>query len=246
MSQREAAHRRARWIPTNLLLGLAVVIAAVAPELGNAGLTSGSWIASSFPSAASTSLAERPNLDVRGDGPGAPGNAANGVPDGETLLRPEGAGGLGEADGLLPDRVTAFDDRYPGITNLNPDLLRALRRAATRAAKSGLDVFVTSGWRSLRFQEALFQQAISEYGSAATAARWVATPGTSAHESGNAVDIGPSAAAAWLAMHGAVYGLCQIYRNEPWHFELRPAAIDRGCPRMYANPTQDPRLQSGK
>jgi uncharacterized protein YndB with AHSA1/START domain len=38
-----------------------------------------------------------------------------------------------------------------------------------------------------------------------------------------------------------VYGLCQIYRNEPWHCELRRAAIDRGCPRMYADPTQDPK-----
>ncbi|MFC5747065.1 hypothetical protein [Actinomadura rugatobispora] len=27
------------------------------------------------------------------------------------------------------------------------------------------------------------------------------------------------------------YGLCQIYRNEPWHYELRTDAIDRGRPR---------------
>ena len=52
-----------------------------------------------------------------------------------------------------------------------------------------------------------------------------------------------SDAAAWLSEHGAEYGLCQIYRNEPWHFELRPEAIDHGCPPVYADPTHDPRMQ---
>ena len=50
------------------------------------------------------------------------------------------------------------------------------------------------------------------------------------HVSGDAVDIGPADATAWLAEHGAAYGLCQIYRNEPWHYELRPAAVERRVP----------------
>jgi hypothetical protein len=71
----------------------------------------------------------------------------------------------------------------------------------------------------------------------------VATAETSAHVSGDAVDIGPFDAAAWLSEHGAEYGLCQIYSNEPWHYELRPEAIDQGCPPMYSDPTHDPRMQ---
>jgi D-alanyl-D-alanine carboxypeptidase len=71
----------------------------------------------------------------------------------------------------------------------------------------------------------------------------VAIPGTSSHQSGSAVDIGPSDGDAWLSKRGAAYGLCQIYRNEPWHYELRPQAINGGCPRMYADPTRDPRMQ---
>ena len=71
----------------------------------------------------------------------------------------------------------------------------------------------------------------------------VATAATSAHVSGDAVDIGPSGAAAWLSAHGAAYGLCQIYGNEPWHYELRPEAVAHGCPPTYADPTQDPRMQ---
>jgi hypothetical protein len=59
----------------------------------------------------------------------------------------------------------------------------------------------------------------------------------------SAIDIGHSSATAWLSEHGAEYGLCQIYRNEPWHYELRTDAIDRGRLRMYADPAQDPRMQ---
>ena len=61
--------------------------------------------------------------------------------------------------------------------------------------------------------------------------------------SGDAVDVDQFDATAWLSEHGAGYGLCQIYRNEPWHYELRAEAIDHGCPPMYADPTQDPRMQ---
>ncbi len=100
-----------------------------------------------------------------------------------------------------------------------------------------------SGWRSPEYQQQLLQEAISKYGSEEEAARWVATPETSPHVSGDAVDIGPLDATAWLSEHGAEYGLCQIYSNEPWHYELRPEAIDLGCPPMYADPTLDPRMQ---
>jgi LAS superfamily LD-carboxypeptidase LdcB len=104
-------------------------------------------------------------------------------------------------------------------------------------------LYVTSGWRSPKYQEQLRQQAISKYGSEKEAARWVATPTASAHVSGNAVDIGSFDATVWLSKHGAKYGLCQIYRSEPWHYELRPEAIDHGCPPMYAEPTHDPRMR---
>ena len=104
-------------------------------------------------------------------------------------------------------------------------------------------MFVVSGWRSWEHQEQLLRQAVVEYGSEEEAARWVATPETSAHVSGDAVDIEPSEGTAWLSAHGAEYGLCQIYRNEPWHYELRPEASDHGCPPMYADPGHDPRMQ---
>lgn len=150
---------------------------------------------------------------------------------------------VGAADGVLPGGVTVHDDGYPGVANLDPDLIGAVRVAAGDAAAGGLEFRVTSGWRSPELQEQLLAEAVADYGSAEEAARWVATAGTSAHVSGDAIDLGPPEAAAWLSRNGAGYGLCQIYANEPWHFELRPEAVTDGCPRMYADPTEDPRMQ---
>jgi D-alanyl-D-alanine carboxypeptidase len=152
-------------------------------------------------------------------------------------------GALGEADGAVPDGTTVLDDEIPGVANLDSDLLGGLRQAAADASDDGVELFVDSGWRSSEYQEGLLREAVSKYGSEEEAARWVASPSTSAHVSGDAVDIGPSGAAAWLSEHGARYGLCQIYSNEPWHYELRPEASEHGCPPVYADPTQDPRMQ---
>jgi hypothetical protein len=150
---------------------------------------------------------------------------------------------LGRAGGAVPKGTTIFDDEVPAVGNLDSDLLASLRRAATDAAREGVQLQVDSGWRSPAYQERLLREAIAKYGSKKEAKRWVATPKTSAHVSGDAVDVGPPAGAGWLSQHGAAYGLCQIYANEPWHYELRPKAIAHGCPPTYADPTHDPRMQ---
>jgi zinc D-Ala-D-Ala carboxypeptidase len=195
--------------------GLLVVIAAIAAVLGD------QLPAPSSSTASTPSTAARPS----------------------TSFRSEHRGALGEAGGAVPDDTTVFDDEVPGVAKLDSELLGALRRAATDAARDGVEFVVDSGWRSPEYQEQLLREAISKYGSEEAARRWVATPNTSAHVSGDAVDIGPSGAASWLSEHGAAYGLCQIYGNEPWHYELRPEAIDHGCPAVYADPTHDPRMQ---
>ena len=143
----------------------------------------------------------------------------------------------------LPDGTTVFDDEVPGVANLDSALLGALRQAALDAARDGVEFVVDSGRRSPEYQNRLFRDAVSEYGSEEEAARWVATAETSAHVSGDAVDVGHDAS-AWLSEHGAEYGLCQVYGNEPWHYELRPEAVDHGCPPVYADPTHDPRMQA--
>lgn len=128
------------------------------------------------------------------------------------------------------------------VEGLKPALASALRTATAAAKRDGFSLVVNSGWRSPEYQEHLLEEAIAKYGSREKAARWVATPERSAHVSGDAIDVGPAKAAGWLTTYGWQYGLCRTYKNEPWHFELRPSAVTYGCPKMYADPTQDPRM----
>jgi hypothetical protein len=150
-----------------------------------------------------------------------------------------------EADGVIRDgdQPTVFDTDRVAVGNLDPALLEALQRAATDAQADGVVLLVNSGWRSPALQERMLQDAVVQYGSEEEASRWVASAATSAHVSGDAVDLGPLPTLDWLAQRGARYGLCQIYGNESWHYELRPDAVDDGCPEMYADPTEDPRMQ---
>ena len=230
MTYSEPARTTTRRIPRLLVAGLLVVIAAIAAVLGYQLLAS-----SSSTAASPTDVLRSEHRGLRTEPPRLRSEPPR--------LRSEHRGALGEADGAVPDGATVSDDEIPGVANLDPDLLGALRQAATDAAADGVEFFVDSGWRSPEYQEQLLREAVSEYGSEEEAARWVATADTSPHVSGDAVDIGPSDATAWLSEHGAEYGLCQIYSNEPWHYELRPEAIDHGCPPMYADPTHDPRMQ---
>jgi zinc D-Ala-D-Ala carboxypeptidase len=224
--------RRIR-IRRTLVAGLLVVIAAIAAANGYELLAS-----SSSTAASPTDVLHSEHRGPRSEHRGAPGE-----PEGALVLPREHRGALGEADGAVPDGATVFDDEFPGVANLDPALLGALGQAATDAAGDGVEFVVTSGWRSPEYQEQLLREAVAEYGSEEEAARWVATAETSPHVSGDAVDIGPDDATAWLSEHGAQYGLCQIYGNEPWHYELSAEAIDQGCPPMYADPTHDPRMQ---
>lgn len=191
-------------------------------------------------SLASSSSAHAPPVDVvRSASPSQASSRP--IWQGTSSGSPHRRGALGEADGAVPDGTTVFDDDVPAVVKLDPRLLAALRRAATAAAADGIVFVVDSGWRSPAYQERLLQDAVSKYGSEEEASRWVAKPTTSAHVSGDAVDVG-HAASEWLSEHGAEYGLCRIYGNESWHYELRPEAIRRGCPPTYADPTHDPTM----
>jgi hypothetical protein len=139
--------------------GALVAIVAIAVALGFKSLVSSSTVSSSSTVPSPSTAAARVNRS-----------------------RNEQRNALGEAGGALPSATTVFDQELPGVADLDPALLRALRR-------------------------------------------------------------GPARVAQWLSAHGAAYGLCQIYGNGPWHFELRATAIAGGCPPTYADPPQDPRME---
>lgn len=138
--------------------------------------------------------------------------------------------------GYLPDgrTLTPFDVTNPVIAWLDAPLLAAIQNAARGAAADGIDVQITSGWRTKGFQQRLFDDAVRTYGSAGTAQQFVASPDTSRHVVGQAVDVGPADADNWLIRNGSRFGLCQIYANEIWHFELA-ADQDGNCPPLKAN-----------
>ncbi|MEU3564870.1 M15 family metallopeptidase [Kitasatospora sp. NPDC006786] len=136
-----------------------------------------------------------------------------------------------EADGEIPDgrTLSPSDTGSPAVGNLDGPLREALQRAAGDARAQGIEMTVTSGWRSKAYQQRLLDRGVVKYGSLEQARKFVNTPEKSAHVSGKAVDVGPTSADYWLIQNGARYGLCQVYANEIWHFELltRPGGT---CP----------------
>jgi hypothetical protein len=130
--------------------------------------------------------------------------------------------------------LSPFDASNPALAQLDPALLQAIQDATRKAASEDIDIRITSGWRSKGFQQRLFDDAVTKFGSVDVARQFVASPEVSKHVLGQAVDVAPVNADQWLIRNGAQFGLCQIYANEIWHFEL---AVDEhgNCPPLKPN-----------
>ena len=108
------------------------------------------------------------------------------------------------------------------------------------ARNQGLNVVMTSGYRSYYDQTALFENKVAEYGDEAVAATIVAPPGTSEHQTGLAADITDdyyeymnesleeTELYKWMSAHCQEYGFIVRFPKgkdavtgiiyEPWHF----------------------------
>lgn len=163
------------------------------------------------------------------------GQAPNGpAPDGDAFSI--GSAATDTIGGYLPDGKTLspFDAANPVIGWLDPQLLAAIQNAARSAEDDGIDIAITSGWRTKGFQQRLFDDGVRTYGGIDAAREFVASPNVSRHVSGEAVDVGPAEADNWLIRNGPRFGLCQIYANEIWHFE-HVADKDGNCPALLPN-----------
>ena len=142
------------------------------------------------------------------------------VAQGSTRGSTQGDGDDAAIDAVV-DELTAV--------GIDADLARRYARADAAAAREGVAMHITSGRRDAAEQQALFDDAVARYGSVREARRWVLPADRSAHVAGTAVDVGDTEAALWLGEHGQEFGLCRVYANEIWHFEVMPDGADR-CP----------------
>ena len=121
---------------------------------------------------------------------------------------------------------------------LHPAAAEALARMMAAAAAQGCPLHLVSGYRSVRYQQGLYDRKVQSYLDAglapadaqAEAARWVARPGASEHALGLAADLvtgdwytahsdltaefETTAAFAWLRQNAAAYGFILRYPAE--------------------------------
>ncbi|CAN5751779.1 hypothetical protein BH20ACT23_BH20ACT23_19590 [soil metagenome] len=100
---------------------------------------------------------------------------------------------------------------------LQPTLKRAVDRLIE--ASNGR-VYLVSGARSTDRQTELWNEALAKYGDPEIADDWVARPGTSNHETGEAVDLGGDLELAVSLVDELDLPLWRPMSWEPWHFEL--------------------------
>jgi len=82
------------------------------------------------------------------------------------------------------------------------------------AKKEGVDLQIESGWRSRQEQEVLYQKYLNGTGNLA------AKPGTSNHESGQAIDFKNTPGAfEWLKNNAEKFGFKNL-PGEPWHYSV--------------------------
>lgn len=128
-------------------------------------------------------------------------------------------------EGFATNLLAMFEDAPPGI-------------------REGLQI--GSGYRSEQRQAELFAEAVKKYGSPEAARKWVAPPGNSQHNHGNAVDIwyngvrldkAPKEVRDWVHQNAAAYGLRFPMSWESWHIE--PSGARGGGPGSTAVATTD-------
>jgi hypothetical protein len=152
----------------------------------------------------------------------------------ESLWRSVQREGCGLDKSLGATKINAAENE---VSDLNIKVRNRFLAAQAEARKDGINLVITSGFRTAARQEYLFKRAIQKYGSAEEASKWVLPPDKSHHPDGIALDInypGNPGDTKWLEVNGYKYGLCRVYKNEWWHFEPVIAPGEK-CPPLVTN-----------
>ena len=121
-------------------------------------------------------------------------------------------------------------DYNPGLDSETESAFNTLSEAA---ANQGLDIYLSSGFRSYDTQARIYESYVDSYGQA-SADTFSARPGYSEHQTGLAIDVNSiddsfadTPEAEWLASHAHEYGFIirypkgkesiTGYKYEPWH-----------------------------
>ncbi|MBH0239132.1 M15 family metallopeptidase [Methylobrevis albus] len=125
---------------------------------------------------------------------------------------------------LAPGRPAAH------VTGLSGDFSKSLAEMIAAAPESvRAATTITSGFRSFERQAQLFDEAVKKYGSEAAARKWVAPPGKSQHNAGNAADLsfGTDEARSWFHSNAGEFGLGFPMDYEPWHIQSQAATTQQ-------------------
>lgn len=146
------------------------------------------------------------------------------------------------SDNKLPDNFSVNLENYGGVA-VDSRIVKPLSEMFEAAAREGLSLWLSSGYRDVDLQQYLFENEVNYHkanghpdGTAETLARQaVAVPGTSEHHTGLAVDLNGvrddfcfTSEYKWLLKNAADYGFILRYPEEkrditkimfePWHF----------------------------
>ena len=137
-----------------------------------------------------------------------------------------------EGDTLIVNKTYSLPQSYdPG--DLDPTCKEWFYKLANGAAKDGLNIYISSGYRSYDYQSQIYNNYVGIYGTE-TADTFSARPGNSEHQSGLAIDVNiiddsfaGTPEAIWLAEHCWEYGFIirypqgkqdiTGYKYESWH-----------------------------
>jgi hypothetical protein len=133
--------------------------------------------------------------------------------------------------------VTGVGGKRIPLHRLAASAWQALVSAARRDGIAAPLLLPGSGFRDPALQERLWRNALQRYGSPEEARKWVAPPGTSAHQTGRAIDfylggkidsrnvahLRTLPAYRWLVANAKRFGFYP-YEREPWHWEYNPPA----------------------
>jgi len=124
---------------------------------------------------------------------------------------------------LRQEPLVQIGDHDGKIKRLTQPMVGPYFAMVEAARLAGVPITLRSGFRSFPEQVVLFD--LSHHGGAQAA-----TPGTSPHQNGIALDIAEAAAGPgnatydWMARNAMDFGFLRTVDGEAWHWELRPAA----------------------